>query len=135
MTQIPATTYSLEEFAHEFPPVSDSASSSEGSTPGSSTVNDVPLAASSCLVYDLNVLEQHIGDSTYPLPADDEFPLHRQLQSCQAVYKRIAGGPCIFSHMLVSPEDIPSVFGREFLKELEAARDEVCFRSGVNCRS
>ena len=78
-------------------------------------LNDVPPAATSCLVYDSKELHKHKGDSTYPIPAKDEFQPHRELKSLEAVFKQVSKDDCIFSHMFVSPEDALKLFFEQFL--------------------
>src|SRR5271154_7217299 len=98
---IPATTLNPKKFATKFPP------GDKGKTPTDVAfkatknglgrcddifrhpiLNDVPIVATSFLVYDYDDLEKHTGDSTYPIPENDEFKNLRELKSLVAVVKK-----------------------------------------------
>jgi hypothetical protein len=104
--------------------------------PNHAILNDVPVVATSCLVYDYKELQTHAGDSTYPIPPAENFPALRPLESRQAVFKRIKADKCVFLHLLLSPEDGLDLFGREFRDELVSVQRDVCpFFSVANPRS
>jgi len=88
-------------------------------------LNDIPTVATSCKIYDHDDLKNHIGDSTYPIPDDDELKKLRELKSLEAVMKRISPGNTVFSHMLVSPADVLELFGEDFMKEMRDIQRDV----------
>jgi hypothetical protein len=88
-------------------------------------LNDVPPAATSCLVYESEELHKYKDDSTYPIPATDEFQRHRELKSLEAVFKKVSENDCIFSHMFVSPEDALKLFEADFMTELLNVQKDV----------
>ena len=93
-------------------------------------LNDVPPAAKSCLVYTHNDLKEHSPNPPiYPLPSD--FQPYRELQSLEAVFKTIPGDTddCIFSHMLVSPDDLDEVFGEGFIRRMHNVQELVRYFS------
>jgi len=96
---------------------------SGGASP--SIINDIPGQAKSFTVYNNKVLQEHCGDCTYPIPKGDKFKDHRQLQSLDAVFKEISPGKSVFSHMLVSPEDVREIFGQDFRQEMESIQRDV----------
>jgi hypothetical protein len=133
---IPAKCLTPTEFAKQFPPGGSTGSSrdtrSRNINPGSLTdehslsiINDIPTSAKSCLVYDATTLRTYRGDETYPIPQGAEFKQLRELKSLEAVVKQISRGKSVFSHMLVSPEDVVAMFGSEFRKELESIQKDV----------
>jgi len=81
--------------------------------------------ATCCLVYDIKILRTFRGDDTYPIPEGDEFKPLRELTSLEAVVKEISPGKSVFSHMLVSPDDVVAIFGNEFRKEMESIQKDV----------
>jgi hypothetical protein len=132
-------TLSKNEFGRRFPPggkpnpsppnaLSKARKKDDSSTeiPNHAILNDVPTVSTSCLVYDYDELQKHAGDSTYPVPSTEDFPNHRQLESQQAVFKRIEEDKCVFLHMLLSPKDVLKVFGQEFRDELLSIQRDVC---------
>jgi hypothetical protein len=136
---IPSTRLTRIEFAQRFPPggkpnpsppnaPSKARKKDDSSTeiPNHAILNDVPTVSTSCLVYNYDELQKHAGDSTYPVPSAEHFPNLRQLESQQAVFKRINDGKCVFLHMLLSPEDVLKVFGQEFRDELLSIQRDVC---------
>jgi hypothetical protein len=134
---ISSTRLTTEEFARRFPPGGKpnppraKASSKDGKKndmtpiPNDAILNDVPVVATSCLVYDYGEPQAHVGDSTYPIPPAENFPALRSLESRQAVFKRIKDDKCVFLHMLLSPEDGLELFGQEFRDELASVRRDV----------
>ena len=54
-----------------------------------------------------------------------KFKDHRKLQSLEAVVKEISPGKSVFSHMLVSPEDVREIFGQDFRQEMESIQRDV----------
>ena len=135
---IPAITLNPQTFAKKFPPggkgktpthaASKATENGHGRSDDISRhpiLNDVPTVATSCLIYDYDVLTKHSGDSTYPIPDDDEFKTLRKLKSLEAVVKRISPGNTVFSHMLVSPTDVLRLFGEDFMKEMRDIQRDV----------
>jgi hypothetical protein len=90
-----------------------------------SIVNDVPTRAKSFRTYDTNILRTFRGDDKYPLPEGDEIKQLRELKSLEAVVKEISPGKSVFSHMLVSPDDVVAIFGNEFRTELANIQKDV----------
>lgn len=91
-------------------------------------LNDIPTIATSCLIYDYEELKKHAGDSTYPIPAADDYANLHELKSRQAVVKKLSDGNSVFSHMLVLPNDVIRIFGEEaaeFRDELEGLQRDV----------
>jgi hypothetical protein len=88
--------------------------------------NDVPDVATSCVVYDYKELQEHAGDSTYPVPPAEEFAALRPLKSCEAVFKQVAVDKCVFSHMYLSPEDGLELLGQECRDVLMSVQRDVC---------
>ena len=97
----------------------------------SSILDDIPPAATSYVVYKYSDLIARQADETLtkiPREISDltKEPFgYRQLESCQAVFKTIPESDehTIFSHMLISPEDLDNVFGssiRSLLEELQS---------------
>jgi hypothetical protein len=136
---IPAITLNTQMFAKKCPPggkgktPAHAASKATENRLGSSDdisrhpiLNDVPTVATSCLIYDYDVLKKHSGDSTYPIPEKDEFKNLRELKSLEAVVKRISPGNTVFSHMLVSPADVLKLFGEDFMKDMRDIQRDVC---------
>ena len=125
---IPHSRYSKAAFANRFPPrgrpQSPTAIAHAKGRP-LEILNDVPPAATSCLVYDSEELHKYKADSTYPIPATDEFNQHRQLQSLEAVFKKVSKNDCVFSHMFVSPEDVLKLFKEDFMTELLSVQKDV----------
>jgi hypothetical protein len=99
--------------------------SAEWRRPVLSTISRFPGQAKSFIVYDNKVLKEHCGDCTYPTPKSDKFKDHRQLQSLEAVFKEISPGKSVFSHMIVSPEDVREIFGPDFRQEMEMIQRDV----------
>ena len=101
-TMIPAVHLNKEEFYRKVPPGGKGMSSTRKASKarGSNNVNththpilnDIPTVATSCLIYKYSTLQSYIGDSTYPIPTNDEFKSLRQLKSLQAVAKEISDG-------------------------------------------
>jgi hypothetical protein len=136
---ISSTRLTTNEFAQRFypggkpNPPPPNAPSKDGTKEGAPTeipnhaiLNDVPGVATSCLVYNYDELQKHAGDSTYPVPPAEDFPNLRQLESRQAVFKRVKDDKCVFLHMLLSPEDGLKMFGQEFRDELLDIQRDVC---------
>ena len=127
---IPAKAFSVSEFKRRFPfkgPI-DARADFEGpnnTLSHESIMNDVPPGATSCRVYSYNDLEKYRPiPPIYSIP--EEFQKCRQLKSLQAVFKTIPGAPntCIFSHMLVSPEDVEATLSEKVfqdMREVQAA--------------
>ena len=90
-----------------------------------SILNDIPVMAKSFVVYDNKILGAFRGDDTYPLPEGDELKQLRELKSLEAVVKEISPGKSVFSHMLVSPDDVVAIFGNDFRTELENIQKDV----------
>jgi hypothetical protein len=99
--------------------------SAEWRRPVLSTISRFPGQAKSFIVYDNKVLQEHRGDCTYLIPTGDKFKDHRQFQSLEAVFKEISPGKSVFSHMLVSPEDVGKIFGPDFHQEMERIQRDV----------
>jgi len=93
--------------------------------PNHALLNDVPIVATSCLIYDYKELQSHAGDSTYPISPAENFPALRPLESRQAVFKLIEADKCVFLHMLLSPQDGLELFGQEFREELVSVQRDV----------
>jgi hypothetical protein len=141
---ISSTRLTTNEFARRFPPGGKpnprppksppTKASKDGkkndvtpmAIPNHAILNDVPGVATSCLVYNYDELQKHAGDSTYPVPPAEDFPNLRQLESRQAVFKRIKDDKCVFLHMLLSPDDGLEMFGQEFRDELLDIQRDVC---------
>jgi len=136
---ISSTRLTKNEFARRFPPggklnpspsnaPSKARKKDDSSTeiPNHAILNDVPTFSTSCLVYDYDELQKHAGDSTYPVPSAEDFPNLRQLESRQALFKRIKDDKCVFLHILLSPKDGLEVFGQEFRDELLSIQRDVC---------
>jgi hypothetical protein len=142
-SMIPAIEYTLEQFAQRFlskcmidaTKITASAeirakSVREKKAPPSCTLlelllNDVPLGATSCLVFETTELEKNCG-RTYPTPTRDYLQYYRELKSRQAVFKHIGGAKCIFMHMYVSPEDAVELLGEGTLAQLADVQNHVC---------
>lgn len=85
-------------------------------------LNDVPLAATSCLLYQFNDLKDNAEDHTFPIP--DAFGELRELKSLEAVVKQMPDGKnTVFSHIFVSPADVAALLGVELLEMKEIQRD------------
>ena len=90
-------------------------------------MNDVPPGATSCRVYSYNDLQKcRPIPPVYSIPED--FQECYQLESLQAVFKTIPGASntCIFSHMLVSPEDIEATLGEKIFQDMRDVQAAVC---------
>jgi hypothetical protein len=128
---IPSITLTKEKFIEQYPPRGcggnnpRSRKKNVGGGASPSIINDIPGQAKSFIVYDNKVLEKHRGDCTYPIPKGDKFKDHRQLQSLEAVVKKISPGKSVFSHMIVSPEDVGKIFGPDFRQEMERIQRDV----------
>lgn len=120
---IPATSLTAEEFHKRFHPGGNA--SRDVNSPNHPILSDIPGAATSCLVYRYTTLNNFIGDSTYPIPANDGFKSLREIQSLQAVVKQISPGNTVFSHMFVDPHDALILFGEEFMKEMREIQSDV----------
>ena len=90
-------------------------------------LNDIPTVATSCLIYKYSTLQSYIGDSTYPIPTNDEFKSLRQLKSLQAVAKEISDGNVVFSHMFVNAGDLRQLVGEDIMEEMEDIQKDVRF--------
>ena len=88
-------------------------------------INDIPTTASSCLVYKWAIIQSFSGDSTYPIPTNNEFKNLRELKSLQAVVKQISPGNAVFSHMFVDPHDVLILFGEDFMEEMRDIQSDV----------
>ena len=103
-----------------------------------SILNDVPPSARSCIAYEWNYLNPRLGGGDSQLPNDVADPnltsaKHRRLESLQAVMKSILDSSSIvFSHMLLSPEDVEVTLGKDFQLELIRLRDQVS-TSSISC--
>ena len=134
-----STNLSPKEFARKFPPGGNEKTSAQGApsealeTKGGNThriskhpiLNDIPTAATSCLIYNYEDLKDDTRDSTYPIPKTEEFQALRELKSLEAVVKRMSDGNTVFSHMLVSPADVLNLFGESFMKEMKEIQRDV----------
>jgi len=89
-----------------------------------SIINDTPINARSCFVYEKEVLKTYGGDFRYPLPEENHFNQCRKLNSLEAV-KEIGPGKTVFSHMYVSPEDVEMIFEEEFMSTLKDIQTDV----------
>ena len=90
-----------------------------------SILNNIPMRATSCLIYNNNILRTFRGDDTYPIPEGDQFQQLRELKSLEAVVKEITPNKAVFSYMLVSPEDVLAIFGEDFMEEMKAIQRDV----------
>jgi len=88
-------------------------------------LNDVPDVATSCVVYDYKELQEHAGDSTYPVPPAEGFAALRPLKSCEAVFKQVTIDKCVFLHMYLSPEDGLELLGQECRDVLMSVQRDV----------
>src|SRR5271154_5454767 len=127
---IPSITLTKEKFIEQYPPSGRTGRRSRknidvGGGVSPSIINDIPGQAKSFTVYNNKVLQEHRGDCTYPIPKGDKFKDHRQLQSLDAVLKEISPGKSVFSHMIVSPEDVWEMFGPDFRQEMERIQRDV----------
>lgn len=124
---IPGKTLTPQQFADQYPPSGSRGRRSFGRTESGtdhlSIINDIPLKARSCFVYDNEVLKKYGGDSTYPLP--DEFNHCRKLNSLEAVVKQIGPGKTVFSHMYVGPEDVEMIFGKNLMSVMKSIQRDV----------
>ena len=129
---IPAKQFSKAEFSVRYPPKGQAQTQTtdsndvNNSMTHESILNDVPPAATLCLVYHEPDLSQHRPNPPiYPIPED--FQQYRELKSLQAVFKTIPDGraKCIFSHMFVRPEDVRTVLGNEFVWRMEEIQKDV----------
>src|SRR5437763_11329855 len=134
---IRAINMSPKEFARKYPPggkgkESTHTPSKSADYSGSSRrfrhpiLNDIPTAATSCLIYKYEDLKSAAGDCTYPIPETQEFEALRELKTLEAVVKLLPDGTTVFSHMLVSPGDVSNLFGEEFMREMKAIQRHVC---------
>jgi len=122
---IPAKEFSNMEFEVQFPPKIKT-NVRVSTINHDSILNDIPPEAKSCLVYNHNDLYEHCPDPpVYPIPVD--FRRYRELRSLQAVFKTIPSATkiCIFSHMLVSPVDVETVLGEEFIQCMREVQKDV----------
>jgi len=117
---IPALELSAAEFARRYPPGGNETSEASSRHP---ILNDVPLAATSCLLYELKDLKDNAEDHTFPIP--DAFGDLRELKSLEAVVKRMPDGNTVFSHMFVSPADVAALLGDEVLVEMKGIQRDV----------
>ena len=126
---IPALDLNKEEFHRKFPPGGNTASKPAASRDVNASthpiLNDIPAATTSRLVYKWATIQRFGGDSTYPIPSNDEFKNLRELKSLQAVVKQISVGNAVFSHMLVNPHDVLILFGDDFMKEMRDIQSDV----------
>ena len=132
---IPAICLSKPEFCRKFTPggkrtarsytTFKPAKSQDFNTFNHPILNDIPPTAASCLIYNYAQLKNYSGDSTYPIPANDEFKNHRKLKSLQAVVKLLSDGNTVFSHMFVHPHDVLKLLGEDFIKELRDIQSDV----------
>src|SRR5216110_2378185 len=128
---IPARQLTPQEYLQEFPPGArtpfpssqvndtDHSNGHGPSIPPRSIINDVPVLATSFLIYNHDVLKEYGGDGTFPIPQSDEFQHLRELKSLEAVVKETDPGQSVFSHMLVSPAYVRKIFGDDFMKKME----------------
>jgi hypothetical protein len=121
---IEAVKLSPEEFRRSFPPGGKGRISGSPTNVGHSILNDIPLAAMSCLVYDYPTLKRHSGDSTYLIPERNQFENLRQLGSLEAVMIQ-SGGDTVFSHMCVAPRDVCKLLGKDFVKGMKDVQRDV----------
>jgi len=121
-----AVKLSPAEFARKYPPGGKGkASSRTSSSPNRHPIlNDVPLAATSCLLYEFNDLKDNAKDHTFPIP--DTLGELRELKSLEAVVKRMPDGKnTVFSHMFVSPADVAALLDEELLVEMKEIQRDV----------
>jgi len=90
-----------------------------------SILNDISTMTTSCLVYDIKILRTFRDDDTYSISERAEFKQLRELKSLKAVIKEIAFGKSIFSHMLVSLDDVVTIFENEFRKEMKSIQKKI----------
>ena len=134
ITMIPSKRLTPREFAKRYPH-SGSVDKARGNHSRNinagckdeslSILNDIPTRATSYLVYETKILRTFRGDDTYPIPEKGDFQQLRKLKSLEAVVKEISPAKSVFSHMLVSPDDIVAIFGEEFRKTLETIQKDV----------
>ena len=129
---IPAISLTTKDFTQRYPPSGSGRNNPRsrknidvGGGVSPSIINDIPKKTNSCIVYNNEDLKAHRGDCTYPIPEGDKFKDHRKLQSLEAVVKEISPGKSVFSHMLVSPEDVREIFGQDFRQEMESIQRDV----------
>src|SRR5436305_5018948 len=97
---IPPIKLSAEEFARKYPPGGKGRTSSSTSFRESEggdlcrhpILNDVRIAATSCLIYQYKDLKDNAGDSTFPIPETEKFEELRELKSLKAVVKQMSDG-------------------------------------------
>jgi len=128
---IPAKALTPKEFAQRYPP-GVSVNGSHGGCSrmdiqpcGEDILNDIPPNTTSCLVYQVDILRTFRKDDTYPIPRGAEFQQLRALKSLRAVVKETSPGISVFSHMLISPEDVMAIFGDDFMEEMKAIQRDV----------
>src|SRR5436189_9471 len=88
IAMIPAITLTPQEFFQKFHPgatehvqLSDPEKPDGGqSCTHRSILNDMPTCATSFLIYNHDILKEHRGDCSFPIPQRDEFQHHRQLK-------------------------------------------------------
>ena len=115
---IPFKEYTVAEFQRLFP----------RETTGNQhpILNDVPSIATSCVVYDTQELRKHCNDGNYVTPTKFPGSGSRGLKSCQAVYRTASDEKVVFSHMMISPEDVSKFFkGSDIVEKLTAVQTEV----------
>jgi hypothetical protein len=126
---IPGGKFTPQEFARIFPPAGSGRCPPRyngfNSEEPPSIINDIPIKAKSCFVYDIEVLKTYRGDNTYPIPDVNQFSQGRELISLEAVVKRIGPGKSVFSHMYVAPEDVQALFGDDFVSTLGSIQTDV----------
>ena len=97
---------------------------------GSSLLNDMPLAAQSAITYAVNDLGPRSAGDSIPDEIADLFNTptnYRELQSLQAVMKSVShdSASAIFSHMLISSNDLPQILDGNIVSELMELQKDV----------
>jgi hypothetical protein len=95
-----------------------------------SLLNDTPSSTKAAIVYAWNDLRTRGIDYTIPDEVADLSitpTKYRQLKSLQAVMKSLPDDPdsAIFSHMLVSPNDLKIALGEDIVSELRDLQKDV----------
>ena len=120
---IPAKTLTLKEFSKRYPP-GGSADRSHGGRSwtdiqpcGQNVLNDIPANAKSW-----STSSERSAEKIPILFLRERSFRNFELRSLQAVVKEISSGKSVFSHVLISPEDVFAIFGNDFMEEMEAVQ-------------
>ena len=129
---IPAKVFTVTDFSARYPHKHQTQSQQAGydgsndSITHESLLNDVPPAATSCLVYqDEDLKKYRPNPPVYSIPSD--FDGYRRLKSLQAVFRTIPGvrNETIFSHIFVDPKDANEVLGDEIMECMQEVQNDV----------